>query len=152
MNYVTYDETGKLVGSFFQQVLPEHRGNFIPVTPEERLNWNAYRANEARNGIEIAPRYALSLEDSIEVEELRLLSKIADIERATIENRGSRELNMRLLEREAAQVASLVGETRTVEQILKSIPYYVVLLSVNTEISTIRAQIRALRTPPEMTS
>lgn len=55
MNYVTYDQSGKLTGSYMQDLLPEHENNYIEVTQEIRLNWTAYQANEDRDGVELAP-------------------------------------------------------------------------------------------------
>lgn len=54
-SYVTYDATGKLTGGFLQEVQPEHEAAHIVVTDEVRLNWCAYQANPARNGIELIP-------------------------------------------------------------------------------------------------
>jgi hypothetical protein len=53
--YVTYDADGTLNGSFFQVLHPDHEMNHIVVPEDVRLNWCAYRANEARNGLELLP-------------------------------------------------------------------------------------------------
>jgi hypothetical protein len=56
MNYVIYDPTtGALTGGYLQDLTPEHEAAHIPVTAELRLDWCAYRANAARDGVEIAP-------------------------------------------------------------------------------------------------
>lgn len=55
MEYVTYAPDGKLTGSYSQALHPAHAGNHIVVTPEQRLNWTALRANAGRNGVEPAP-------------------------------------------------------------------------------------------------
>jgi hypothetical protein len=56
MEYVTYDPaTGNLTGSYMQDLLPEHEAFHIEVSYEVRLNWCAYRANAARDGVELAP-------------------------------------------------------------------------------------------------
>lgn len=56
MNYVTFDPaTGALTGAFLQPVEQEHAGCNIEVTDDQRLNWNAYRANATRDGVEPIP-------------------------------------------------------------------------------------------------
>lgn len=55
MDYVTYDQSGVLTGGYCQPVHPDHAANHIAVTADIRLNWTAYRANAARNGVEVAP-------------------------------------------------------------------------------------------------
>lgn len=55
INYVAYDETSKLIGGFLQEVQPAHADCYIEVTEEQRLTWYLYRANEARDGIELIP-------------------------------------------------------------------------------------------------
>lgn len=53
--YVTFDESGNLTGSYFQLLQPEHADCHIEVDEAQRLNWCAYRANEARDGLEELP-------------------------------------------------------------------------------------------------
>lgn len=55
MDYVTYDETGALTGAFMQDMLAEHEDCHIAVDPLQRVNWVAYRANAARDGLELIP-------------------------------------------------------------------------------------------------
>lgn len=55
MSYVTYDDAGNLTGAFLQAVQPEHEAKHIIVTDFERLTWVNYRANMARDGVELAP-------------------------------------------------------------------------------------------------
>lgn len=55
MNYVTYNTGGKLTGSYQQELQPEHEENHIEVTEQQRLEWVIYRANSARNGVEVTP-------------------------------------------------------------------------------------------------
>lgn len=52
-SYVLFNEHGDLIGGFFQVPPPEHT-EIIFVDDEVRLNWPLYRANEARDGVEIA--------------------------------------------------------------------------------------------------
>ncbi|WP_413672255.1 DUF4376 domain-containing protein [Massilia cellulosiltytica] len=60
--YVTYDDAGMLVGSYFQLLLPEHAANHIAVDEETRANWYAYRANDARDGVELTPAAPASVD------------------------------------------------------------------------------------------
>jgi hypothetical protein len=55
VSYVLYDlETGDLFGGYLQ-IPPEAHEHRIEVTDAERLSWWSYRANEARDGVELAP-------------------------------------------------------------------------------------------------
>lgn len=58
MNYVTYDADGNLTGSYQQDLHPDHAGNYIEVSDEQRLDWVLYRANAGRNGLELVPPVA----------------------------------------------------------------------------------------------
>ena len=55
LSYVTYDAVGALTGAFLQDLLPEHEGCHIEVSDEIRLAWVQYKANEARDGVELLP-------------------------------------------------------------------------------------------------
>ncbi len=52
-SYVTYDTLGNLTGGFLQEILPEHSANHILVDDNHRLNFPMYKANAARNGLEV---------------------------------------------------------------------------------------------------
>jgi len=54
-SYVTYDAAGNLNGGYLQALLPEHADCHIEVSDEHRLAWPLYRANEARDGLELLP-------------------------------------------------------------------------------------------------
>ncbi len=55
-SYVTFDpETGALTGGYLQDPLPEHADFAIEVSNELRLAWPNYRANAARDGLELLP-------------------------------------------------------------------------------------------------
>lgn len=54
MNYVTYDDAGRLTGAYCQELHPDHAGNHIEVTAEQRESWVLYKANAARDGLEEA--------------------------------------------------------------------------------------------------
>lgn len=57
-SYATYDEVGNLTGAYLQDVLPEHEDCHIEVPAEQRREWPLYRANEARDGLELLPAAA----------------------------------------------------------------------------------------------
>lgn len=61
MRYVTYDPVGNLTGTFLQEPHPSHVGSLIEVPDGVALNWPAYRANAARDGVELAPHVARPL-------------------------------------------------------------------------------------------
>lgn len=53
--YVTFDADGNLTGSYSQLLHPDHEDCHIPVDEPQRLAWVIYRANEARDGLELMP-------------------------------------------------------------------------------------------------
>ena len=55
MKYVTFDENGNLTGAFTQDLRTEHASSFVAVADDEYRNWTKYKANQARDGLEIAP-------------------------------------------------------------------------------------------------
>jgi hypothetical protein len=55
MHYVTYDEAGNLTGAYLQDLHPEHEAVHIEVTPEQYADWVNFKANETRDGLELAP-------------------------------------------------------------------------------------------------
>lgn len=55
MEYVTYDADGNLTGSYSQDLHPSHAGSHIEVSQSMRANWVTYKANAARDGLELAP-------------------------------------------------------------------------------------------------
>jgi transposase-like protein len=70
-----------------------------------------------------------------------ILTQIAQLERETMLNRGSRELEMRLIEREAATIAADSGGAVTAEQVLAAQPYYAKLSALNSQIAALRGQL-----------
>lgn len=54
-SYVTYDADGNLDGSYLQVPPDVHKGNMIEVEESVRMAWTFYRANEARDGVELIP-------------------------------------------------------------------------------------------------
>lgn len=55
MIYVIYDETGALVGKYIQDLQPQHENNYIEINEDIASRWLMYRANEARDGLELIP-------------------------------------------------------------------------------------------------
>jgi hypothetical protein len=55
VGYVTYGEDGALDGSYFQVPRAEHTVRMIAVDEDTRAVWVRYRANEARDGVELIP-------------------------------------------------------------------------------------------------
>jgi len=55
MRYVTYDPSGNLTGCFLQDLLPEHEAAHFPIDEASASNWPAFRMNDARDGLEVAP-------------------------------------------------------------------------------------------------
>jgi hypothetical protein len=53
--YVTYTEDGALDGCYLQVPSEEHTGRMIVVEEDQAAAWVNYRANDARDGIELAP-------------------------------------------------------------------------------------------------
>lgn len=62
MKYVTFSPDGALTGSYMQDVQPEHMGCYIEVTDEQRRAWTSYRANAARDGVELIDPPAVDLD------------------------------------------------------------------------------------------
>ncbi|MBY0237862.1 MAG: hypothetical protein K2X55_00960, partial [Burkholderiaceae bacterium] len=57
MEYVTFDPaTGVLTGGYTGQE-PVEGESFIEVPAEQRATWTAYRANEARDGLDLLPPF-----------------------------------------------------------------------------------------------
>ncbi len=55
MDYVTFNESGALTGGFCQDLHDDHAAAHIEVSEEVRRDWVLYVANEARDGVELAP-------------------------------------------------------------------------------------------------
>lgn len=55
IEYVTYDGAGNLTGGYWQEMIPEHQGCYIEVSDDQRRNWNLYRANSTRDGLDLLP-------------------------------------------------------------------------------------------------
>jgi hypothetical protein len=53
-SYVTYAVDGSLTGGFLQEI-PQGLSSFIEVDREVRVNWPMYKANDARDGVELLP-------------------------------------------------------------------------------------------------
>nr|WP_315401798.1 hypothetical protein [uncultured Duganella sp.] len=56
MRYVTFDANGELLGAFIQELQPADSDRYIEIFDDAVYqNWTAYRANAARDGLELAP-------------------------------------------------------------------------------------------------
>lgn len=55
LRYVTYDASGNLTGCYLQELQPEHADCYITFPEELVMEWTNYRANAARDGIELIP-------------------------------------------------------------------------------------------------
>lgn len=55
LSYVTYQPDGTLDGSYLQAPPEEHVGRMIVVDEPTRAAWVQYRANAARDGVELIP-------------------------------------------------------------------------------------------------
>ena len=64
-----------------------------------------------------------------------IVSKISAMEAADMTNRGSRELMLRLMEKEAAD------KGMTTEQLTASVPFYRILKARDVEIAALRSQL-----------
>lgn len=53
--YVTYLPDGTLDGCFMQEPAAEHIGRMIDIDDVISVTWASYRANTARDGVELAP-------------------------------------------------------------------------------------------------
>lgn len=53
--YVAYDVDGTLTGCYIQVLAPEHVDCFIAVDDSYVWTWTGYRANAARDGVELIP-------------------------------------------------------------------------------------------------
>lgn len=68
--------------------------------------------------------------------------QIDDLERSAMLNRGSRELELRLMEKEADEMAAAMGVTR--EQVLATVPYYAKVKTLDDQITALRIQKGAI--------
>jgi hypothetical protein len=55
VRYVTYQPNGVLDGCYLQVPPQEHAGRLIVIDDMQAAAWVSYRANESRDGIELAP-------------------------------------------------------------------------------------------------
>lgn len=106
MDYVTYDDEGKLTGGYCQNLHQSHADNYIEVTAQERLEWLKYRANSKRDGIEALPDPG-QRQPTMEEVNAPILKQLIDIDARSI--RALREGNadrINALEFEASELRS----------------------------------------------
>jgi hypothetical protein len=90
--------------------------------------------------VEIDARIADSAASESQRQRDAIQAKIDQLERASMENRGAREIHLRLMEREAGDIAA-ANPPATVEQVLAATPYYVKLKALDTEIHAMRTEM-----------
>lgn len=59
--YVTYESNGNLTGAYLQELQEIHQENYIEIDESIFFNWVNYKANEARDGVELLPPVTLDL-------------------------------------------------------------------------------------------
>lgn len=106
MRYVTYDTTGKLTGCYLQALHPDHADNCIQVSGAVAREWVNYRANAARDGVELAPPASVS----IEAHNAPILAELARIDAKSI--RPLREGDTARVADLEAQAAALRAQLR----------------------------------------
>ena len=82
VRYVTYDADGNLVECLLQVPPETHRDCMIVVDEDVAANWVNYRANEARDGVELAPPAvaditALKAEKNAEINAWRAVANLS---------------------------------------------------------------------------
>lgn len=73
-----------------------------------------------------------------------ILAQIDKLERDSMLNRGSRELELRLMEKEAAELAASMSTPEnvvTMEQVLAEVPYYAKVKALDDQIAELRGQL-----------
>jgi hypothetical protein len=58
MNYLTYDESGALTGSYTGQEPQEGQDRYFELLEPLEQHWTAYRMSDARDGLELLPAQA----------------------------------------------------------------------------------------------
>lgn len=87
MRYVTYDWAGNLTGAFLQEPHPSHIGSLIEVPDGVALRWLAYRANAARDGVELLPPVVHQLQPQIDAAIAKTYQDVDAIYTAAVGNR-----------------------------------------------------------------
>jgi hypothetical protein len=104
--YVVFSPDGSLLGAY-SQVPPEaHKDSMIPVSDEEYVNWTGYRANAARDGVELSPPAV----ESAAQHNAPILAQLADIDAKSI--RPLREGETARVRELAEQAAILRAQLR----------------------------------------
>jgi hypothetical protein len=63
LQYITYAEDGALDGCYIQAPPESHINRMLEVDDATAATWTSYRANEARDGVELAPPAPAALPD-----------------------------------------------------------------------------------------
>lgn len=73
-----------------------------------------------------------------------IAAQIAQLETESLMNRGSREFQMRAMEKEAAEQSEALaaqGVAKSAEEILQEVPAYVKFKELDDQVSALRAQL-----------
>lgn len=103
--YVVFDENGALVESCFQVPPAAHAGRWIGVDEATRDNWTAYRANAARDGVELLPPIT-PLVDLAALKTAALSQTYADVDRVYADAVGNRATEYQEAEQAARDYAA----------------------------------------------
>lgn len=142
MRYVTFDHDGNLTGCFQQDLVQAHEDGFIVIDDAQATNWPAYRANSDRDGVELIPIIPPTADEIKAAQRAAIQVQIDERERATLENRGSREFHIAEIVDIATKAAPGLGVTP--ESILAGNPYYRKLIAANAEIVALRVAMVAI--------
>ncbi len=112
---------------------------------DENGNLFAYEADGSQddlipdNQTPATPEQVQAAQNPMPSDNDAIYAQITAIEFASLTNRGARELHMRLIEKEAAAVATT---TNTVEKILAKQSYYIKLKAENDQITLLRKGLK----------
>lgn len=76
MKYVTYSSDGELTGSFWQDLQPEHAGNYVEVEEDVRTNWTHYKLDiisKQLQFVDISPTSKIEVPASVPMRSARLM-------------------------------------------------------------------------------
>ncbi|MFC5551752.1 hypothetical protein [Massilia aerilata] len=120
--YVTYNEDGTLDGCYLQVPPEEHVDRMIVIDEELAPAWVNYRANEAREGIELAPA-AVSIVDLDALKSEAISSTYSDVDAVTAAAVGNRVEEYRDAE-VTARVFAAAGYEGEVDVVVSSYAQY----------------------------
>jgi hypothetical protein len=122
VRYLTYTDDGILDGCYLQVPPEEHISRMIIVDEDLAANWVNYRANEARDGVELAQ----AVPESVNLEQLKadaLKATYADVDAVTAAAVGNRVEEYRDAEA-AARAFVVAGYEGDVDEYVSSYAQY----------------------------